>query len=263
MMTKRVSAPFPRCYAQHLGGCTHKSREHFISRSILEIVGGPFSIQGFPWLKSGEVGKASAASLTSNVLCDRHNSSLSILDSEAARFFGHLKLLDSKTSPSELAEVPAVFSVDGVLLEKWLLKALCGIMASGNFLIDGKSFGKVPPSEYLVNLLFSDRPWKKGVGLYADYTGRQRVDAYRGIGFDPVTARSGTNANIVGIDVHFWGFPLRGLFATYQGGPPLEGHRPTSIRIANRDVSRDIVFVWPRGSPSTPGPVFTRDGTKC
>jgi hypothetical protein len=259
-MQKAGFSPFERCYAKHLGGCTHKSREHFISRSILEII-GPFSIQGFPWLIPGENGKASAGSLTAAVLCERHNSSLSIFDSEAAKFLSHLKLLGSKSTPQQLSEVPEVFSVDGTLLEMWLLKTLCGVMASGNFLIDGRSFGKVPPSEYLVNLLFSRDPWKTGIGLYADYSGRSRVNAERGIGYDPVAARSGTHANIVGIDVHFWGFPLRGLFAIYEDGKLLKGHRPASIRIVNQEVTRDIAFAWPAGSSTTAGPVFTRDGT--
>lgn len=259
-MKKRDSSPFQGCYAKHLGGCTHKSREHFISRSILEII-GPFSIQGFPWLKSGEIGRASAGSLTASVLCDRHNSSLASFDSEAARFFSHLKLLDSKVTPQQLADAPAVLAVNGIYLEKWLLKTLCGTMASGNFLIDGKSFGKILPSEYLVDLLFSSEPWKEGVGLYADYVGRARVNAQRGIGYDPVIAKSGTHATIVGIDVHFWGFPLRGLFATYDDGRILEGYRPASMRVVNQTVSRDIAFTWPASSPSTAGPIFTRDGT--
>lgn len=259
-MKKIGSTPFPRCYAKHLGGCTHKSREHFISRSILEII-GPFNIQGFPWLKSGGVGAASAGSLTATVLCDHHNSSLSTLDFEAARFLRHLMLLDSKSTPQQLEEIPATLSIEGTLLEKWLLKTLCGVMASGNFLIDGKAFGKVQPSEYLVNLLFSNEPWMKGVGLYADYSGRARVSAHQGVGYDPVTARSGTHAHIVGIDVHFWGFPLRGLFATYEDGRSLEGHRPEKFRVVNQEVSREIVFVWPDGSTTTTGPTFTRDGT--
>lgn len=259
-MKKKGSSPFQGCYAKHLGNCTRKSREHFISRSLLDII-GPFSIQGFPWLKSGEVGRASAGSLAASVLCEHHNSLLSRFDSEAAIFFKHLSLLDSKVTPQQLADTPAVLSIDGIRLEKWLLKTLCGTMASGNFLIDGKSFGKIPPSEYLVNLLFLNEPWKVGVGLYADYTGRARVNAFQGVGYDPVISKSGTHATILGIDVHFWGFPLRGLFATYDDGRTLEGYRPARMRVVNQTVSRDIVFAWPACSPSTAGPVFNRDGT--
>lgn len=257
---KKGSSPFRGCYAKHLGGCTQKSREHFISRSILEII-GPFTIQGFPWLRPGEIGNASARSLTASVLCEHHNSSLSTIDSEAAKLFTHLKLLDSKSTPERLECVAPVLSIDGVKLEKWLLKTLCGTMASGNFRIDGKTFGKTPPSEYLVNLLFSNEPWKDGVGLYAEFAGRTRVYAFRGVGYDPVTARSGTHSAIAGIDVQFWGFPFRGLFATYQDGRKLEGYRPAGMRVVNQTVSRDIAFVWPGDSRSTAAMVFTRDGT--
>jgi hypothetical protein len=259
-MKKKGSIIFEGCYAKHLGGCTHKSREHFISRSILEII-SPFSIQGFPWLKPGEVGRASASSLTASVLCDYHNSSLSSLDSEAVRLFTHLRLLDSKATPQQLAEAPAVLPVDGILLEKWLLKTLCGTMASGNFLIDGKGFGKTPPSEYLVNLLFLSEPWRDGIGLYTNFAGGTRVNALRGIGYDPITVRSGTNATVVGISVQFWGFPLRCVFATHNDGQPPVGYRPASLRVVNQTVSRDIVFAWPTDSTTTTGIVFTRDGT--
>jgi hypothetical protein len=250
---------FKKCYARHLGGCNHKSQEHFISRSILEII-GTFEVGGFPWTKPGKTVSASARSLTASVLCERHNSSLSDLDSEASRLMSHLKLLDNKATAQELMTTPEVFVVDGVRFEKWLLKALCGIMSSGNFLIDGKSFGKIQATPYFVDLLFASEPWKPGIGLYFEY-GHERLNTIPGVGYNVVLKKGGTHAEIAGIDMWIWGFPLRGLFATYEEGIPLPNFRPRRIRIVNQDVHRDVLFTWPAGSITSEGPILTRDGT--
>ncbi|MER0203335.1 MAG: hypothetical protein DU480_05630 [Nitrosomonas sp.] len=251
---------FKKCYAHHLGGCNHKSQEHFISKSLLKII-GVFEVKGFPWSTPDTATRASSKSLTASVLCDHHNSLLSDFDSETARLMSHLKLLDSKTTPQELLSTPNEFIVDGIKLEKWLLKSLCGIMSSGNFMIESRSFGKVQPSQYLVNLLFSSEPWKPGIGLYLEYSEHKRVNAMRGVGYDPVLAKSRSHSNIVGIDMHLWGFPFRGLFATYEDGVALPNYRPNKMRISNGDVVRDVVFAWPSTSVTSEGPVLTRDGT--
>lgn len=252
--------PFDKCYARHLGNCDVKSREHFISKTILETL-APFGVQGFPWLKPGETGPASPGSLASAILCKRHNSFLSAFDSEAAKLFAHLRLIDSKRTPEELSSVPSL-TIDGVLFEKWLLKALCGAMASGNIQVDGKFFGKLVPSEYLVDMLFQDDPWSIGAGLFVDFGQRRRVDAFRGLGYDPVFVKTtATNAMICGVDVHLWGFPFRGLFATYEDGTIPPGYRPPKLEVANGPTRKEIKFKWPQGTPPNTSSILTRDGT--
>lgn len=258
-MTKK-STPYPKCYAKHLGGCDSKSAEHYISKSILEVI-GPFEVRGLPWLKQGESKIVSGNALTASVLCRHHNSLLADFDSEAAKLISHLKLIDSKETAIELEQVPSKLIVDGLKLEKWFLKTFCAVTASGNYLIDGNSYGSLPVSEYSVDLLYTNAPWKVGIGLYIDWSSKTRVDAYKGIGFDPVTARSGTHATIVGIDVHFWGFPLRGLFAVYENDHPLEGYRPRGISFVNGPVTREIIFQWPSSSVTSDPVVCTRTGT--
>ncbi len=257
-MTLIVS--FKKCYARHLGSCSGRSREHVISRAILESL-APFGVQGFPWLELGETGKASPNSLTAAVLCEHHNGLLSGYDAEAAKLFAHLKLIDSKATPEELNTVPPI-SIDGVRFEKWLLKVLCGIQASGNFMVDGKFFGKLPPSEYMVDLLYRDGPWKPGIGLYIDFGQLNRMNAFRGLGYDPVyVMTTPTNAMICGIDIRLWGFPFRGLFAPYEDGSILPGFRPPKLEVVNGVVRKEIRFAWPAGTPPNTWPILTRDGT--
>lgn len=251
---------FKKCYARHLGGCNGKSHEHFISRVILESL-APFGVQGFPWLEPGQTGQASPNSLTASVLCEHHNGLLSNYDAEAAKLFAHLRLIDSKSTPEELSTV-APLSIDGVRLEKWLAKLLCGVQASGNFQIEGKFFGKVQPGEFLVDLLYSDQPWRPGMGMCVDFRGRNRMDGFRGLGYDPVYFMSTpTNAEIVGIDVSLWGFPFRGVFATDEHGTIPPGYRPPKLVVANGNVRTEIAFAWPKGTPICNWPTLKRDGT--
>lgn len=251
---------FEKCYARHLGNCTGKSQEHFISRAILESI-APFDVNGFPWLKPGETGKAGPNSLTASVLCQRHNGLLNSYDAEAAKLFTHLKLMDSMRTSDELGTLPQI-SIDGVRFEKWLLKVFCGIQASGNFQIEGKFFGKLSPHESMVNLLYRDEPWKRGIGLYIDFGQHERLNAFRGLSYDPVFVKTTpTNAMIIGIDVHLWGFPFRGLFATHEDGRILPGYRPPKLEIVNGEVRKEITFTWPAGTPINSWPILTRDGT--
>ncbi len=71
--------------------------------------------------------------LASRILCSHHNSLLSPLDKTASEFLLALKSsFDQAFTNGEFA--PAVFSIDGIKLELWLLKILCSIFAiSRNF----------------------------------------------------------------------------------------------------------------------------------
>ena len=52
---------------------------------------GDFSISGVPWLAKGETNIISPTTLTSNCLCQKHNSALSPLDDAALYFFTAIK----------------------------------------------------------------------------------------------------------------------------------------------------------------------------
>ena len=251
---------YKRCYAKNLGNCDGKSVEHYISKSILESI-GTFEVRGLPWIDPEESKVVSANALTAAVLCRHHNSLLSNYDIEATKLINHLKLIDGKQTSLELAKVPPSLVLDGSRIEKWFLKTLCAVMASGNYVIDGKGYGALPVSDYLVGLLFNDDPWKPGIGLYSAVTDKSRVDAFKGIGFDPVTARLGDEATIVGLDVHFWGFPLRGLFATHENNHLQDKYRPRGLAFMNGKVRRDVIFNWPTKSVTSNVPILTRTGT--
>ena len=77
-----------KCFAGDLGGCSCKiSAEHYVSDALLKKIGETNSVSGLAWLPENEERCIGNSSLTSKILCERHNRDLSVLDSEAAGFF--------------------------------------------------------------------------------------------------------------------------------------------------------------------------------
>ena len=154
----------PRCYARSLCDCSDKlSREHYISASVLELLGEMHTISNASWLSPGQSSNPlPVGALGSNVLCERHNNALSDLDACAKEFFGWLLRALSKS------QVPAPdqkLRVDGDKLERWVLKACCGALASGNLLEDATRVSREPPRKWL-DILFSESAWEVDTGLH-------------------------------------------------------------------------------------------------
>src|SRR5574341_289240 len=154
----------PDCYARSLCDCSGQlSREHYVSASVLKLLGTEHRISQTSWLSAGQQSKPlPVGALGSNILCERHNRSLSDLDSCAATFFAEL-LQAFSISSGHVA--PRKVSVDGDKLEKWVLKAVCGAAASGNLTENGHRIVKEPPRDWL-SILFSGADWESETGLH-------------------------------------------------------------------------------------------------
>ena len=115
------------CFLSGFGDCRGKiTGEHYISKNLLEALGEgkSISIGGLPWIPQGTLKSIGISSLVSNVLCEKHNSDLSYLDQEAGNFFRALDAADKN-----ITLLPHVTKISGVLIERWLLKVLCGLVA--------------------------------------------------------------------------------------------------------------------------------------
>lgn len=148
----------PRCYACSLNDCESKvTKEHFVSQSVLKIVStieGRILLSGSPWLGQNEVKPVNTSGLAANILCSRHNTSLSPLDSIGRKFFDFIM---GKDVQSEF------LMVNGDEIERWMLKVLCGGLSSGFFGPEHK--GWQPPDEWL-QILFGSGIVPDGSGLY-------------------------------------------------------------------------------------------------
>lgn len=156
------------CWASSLGDCTEKlSREHVVSQAL--FLGEQVTVQGFPWCRN-EAKKIGLSSLTAKILCRKHNSDLSQLDSAGARAFETLREM------MRLSNVRAVlkprrwtverYLVDGPSLERWFLKTLINLAFEGEYCIGRHSPGAGQPSRPLVEISFGARKFEGHAGLY-------------------------------------------------------------------------------------------------
>ncbi|MBN2474594.1 MAG: hypothetical protein JXB62_08295 [Pirellulales bacterium] len=115
---------------------TRISREHFISHSLIREIektslpGERIRIEGFPWQTGGRLHEVSPTVLASKVLCERHNNLLSPLDSIGGSLFRafHQIHTDFHSNPRPRQ----YYLFNGHDIERWLLKTLLGVIASGN-----------------------------------------------------------------------------------------------------------------------------------
>jgi hypothetical protein len=83
-----------------------------------------------PWEKPGVEVKYGVNSLTSHILCDRHNSALSPLDQLAANAFRALRASADELNTISISRRKKWLLVSGEAVELWGYKALCGLYHS-------------------------------------------------------------------------------------------------------------------------------------
>lgn len=153
------------CYASILGGCSGGiTGEHYISSSVLKLISHDDAAPGIA-VVSGHRWKSKAlpiASMVANILCRAHNEALSPLDNVAKSFLEAILHIHSSAKPHAMVTI----TLNGDLFERWLLKVLCGFMASGNsFSRQGQSAPQQPSQEF-VRFLFGEDPLPDGFGFY-------------------------------------------------------------------------------------------------
>lgn len=146
-----------KCWAACLGGCSSNiTREHYISDGIFE--GKTVLIKGFSWCKDQrQIGFSSAVS---NILCKKHNNSLSNFDHVASQLS---KFLRENLKNRKLQN--NVLEINGKFLEKWAFKTYLNLGILGA--LDQCTFAKIEPVESLVRYIYCDSEIEQGVGIYS------------------------------------------------------------------------------------------------
>jgi hypothetical protein len=145
-----------KCYANADNNCSTKiSREHFISERYLQqiAVNHTNKIAGLAWQEPQTFSILPTKGLASRILCDRHNSALSSLDSEFGSFAGTIRDFDRG-----ITSVSVTRTVSECMIELWMLKCLVGLSVSKNI------GGTLKPE--CVNILFERQMWPTEWGLY-------------------------------------------------------------------------------------------------
>ena len=92
------------CYLAGTANCSDKlSGEHYISKTVLESIGSTIRMEGVTWLPPGTSKVIGLNALTAKILCQRHNSALSPLDTEAGQFFRQLQTIDNDSRRKSLS----------------------------------------------------------------------------------------------------------------------------------------------------------------
>jgi hypothetical protein len=201
-----------KCYARLLNDCSTKiSAEHFVSKSVLELV---FSedkeiiLSGASWMPQGESKRISIKNLRAKVLCDRHNEALSDLDEIGKKFFEFIR---SDIVGNEF------LMVNGDDLERWMLKVLCGYLASGG---GPHNRGDWQPPEQWLQILFGSDTVPNGSGLYI-VRGKDITTSNYQIGVFPA------ESDLPGV-FNGLAFIIGGFHFLFFMGPP---HRDIPLRI--------------------------------
>lgn len=231
------------CFARSLNDCSEKiSKEHFISDSVLKLINkkGSFEISKTHWIPDGESRTITRASLASHILCERHNSVLSPLDNFAKNFFSFLFDEEKKTK---------VKLINGLELERWMLKVFCGALASGNIIPNSRHWE--PRKEWL-DILFNKSYIPSNGGLYfvKGIFNAQRNE----IGIT-LLSDDKTYAGISGLILYYSGLIF--VFKTNEIRPKIIfpgyrisfSHRPEMIQLIYKDQNyvREIHFGNPIG----------------
>lgn len=225
------------CYARCLGDCRGRmSREHYISRGLLELVsdddglvslGGPLSRVERTSAKNTAVAK---------ILCEYHNSSLSHLDEEV------LKLVQSVMEFNRKKESKSVV-IDGHKLTKWFFKLLVGVYHSQN---KSDYIGDEYRNASLVKLLFSDKklPMQFGFSVSDPPTeipeiiiGDKRVPPWCFQFFEADNRVGG---------LEFWSYPF--AHRMHLTGPDYDAShrfRPKNVGVTvDKIATLDINYLW-------------------
>jgi len=153
-----------------MGGCSPQiSREHSISHAALKILadGDVVDIGGLKWMPEEQRKMIPSTALASKVLCANHNGALSELDLFAQRFADCALRAAQTLGPEQRSNPISVDLFNGHDLERWLIKCLCGLVASENAEA-GRSPGEErwKPSERWLDYLFGLMPFQQPHGLY-------------------------------------------------------------------------------------------------
>lgn len=185
------------CYLSPLGNCGTKiTREHFISRNILErMTQSKLKFENAGHFFGGKQSvEISIDAFSAKVLCDNHNSALSALDTSAGLALTTIDALGMDIERVATGEPFRSFYISsGIDLERWMIKVYCGLVAAGK--IRGQSgdvVGLESLSRNLLDSLIGTASLPQPLGLYMHtFVGQQRRS--RGLSFGTIKLTDGSD----------------------------------------------------------------------
>jgi hypothetical protein len=165
----------PGCYARTSNDCDEQlTREHFITDELLESISADkkvVMVEGARWQGPDAKGKSiGLKSLSSWMLCRRHNTALWPLDSLASQFFRYFRDDGLDVMRFQGNDFQRDFTlVSGPYLELWMLKVLWGAIEGGAMEVAGSPayrFRLGVSTETLTEILWRGADWAAHWGMY-------------------------------------------------------------------------------------------------
>jgi hypothetical protein len=249
----------PDCYARALGGCCREmSGEHYISKSVLQLVenrAGEKSKSvrafGLSFQALGEEKTFGVGSLVGNILCKTHNRQLSPFDTVGKDMFLAVDALNG--AAADPATPHRAIQIDGDRLERWMLKSMIGGLYCGAFRVTESDTmkGECPPLEFL-QMLFEGAELPKKQGLYwlPPKAGEMITADQQVLRVSPLVSQGGRD--VCGFRVWFFGFEFALLTAQIVSDVPTmfdtAHYRPSALSVIGSNVQ--IKFAWRGGAQS-------------
>jgi hypothetical protein len=255
----RTGFAHPRCYAKGLADCSREiSREHYLSQSVLRHLNqdGALRVEGLTWGGRYPL-RLPTGAYASKVLCKRHNTALSPLDALAVPLFEAIR-----TPQAENTGEQSLRLFCGHDVERWLLKTMCGLLASNAIAIDEDASHDIPHS--WVQALFAEADWQSGQGLYANRTLGAWFSGEHGVRLQFIGHREHDTSGIGGMCMWVCGLELfisMTGFRARQFDRRVLVYRPMELHYVGANFERSIAFTW--AGPADNGTIqMTLNGSK-
>jgi len=259
---KAVALPIPpvpvtghkrdNCYMSWTHDCSAGgSREHFISQSVLTLIGGGHvRVDGLPWLPEGEAKALPVNALAANILCARHNAAMSPLDTMAGKFFGAImSIYDDLGNGTTLSRKPRWFLFSGEELELWLLKTAFGLFHSGNVAKNRNALRDEQAINQTIIRAFHGAVISPPCGIYVLKDELEHRGPRKTMNFAPLS--SDNNERMVGLRLGFMDMTLAILLdpnTVYnEAFVSANAYRPSYVIFRNRRRTHTMALTWPPG----------------
>lgn len=220
---------------------------------MLQAIGTTVAVSGVPWLPDGEEKEIGINRLTARILCCRHNSALSPLDSAAGAFFERAQEIEVDLQRRFLSRKHSFVIMSGEALELWMLKLACGLFYSKNATADGaRLIEQHKVNEEFVREAFLLGRWREGCGLYLRPPQGFRTPDPHTISMAPLIA---LNENrVVGSAFARTGLEFELIFDPIGASRQELSQagwifRPTELRFEIGTQAHSVALTWP---PETP-----------
>jgi hypothetical protein len=237
-----------KCYLSATNDCSQKiSREHYISDTVLQAIPGPLFVSGASWQPQGGSQEMRRNNLTAKILCERHNNSLSPLDTAAGRLFEAVRAIYHDFRVGARSPVTSWTLCSGELLELWSLKVVFG-MHRGRIAKSNRGSIRDTHSLDFTKCIqaLSAQCLEHPCGMYMSIPeDKQTQNVNFGIKVEPI----GTPDRIGGVRIGIQGLDFDFIFdpsAVYQEAVERRVYRPRYLTFRNALQCHTVMLTWPR-----------------